>query len=222
MISDCLPNPERGSRASRAWRLLCCAASTHRVSLSIQTDQPINLDQWRRVATLAKEVHIQSGRTSLFGASKLLHGQALNTNHERFDAVLLTNPQLWPSQDKVVTQLRLCDFTVAQETPLQSASPPAGLIERLTRGLLSRRPASVSRSVVASGCDRLLVADAHQKERLPRGRSRATVITHTGEINDWAKMFHELHIKQTPALADYHTPEVKVMPIQPRTSRKAA
>lgn len=221
MISDCLPDPDGGSRASRAWRLLCCAASTHRVSLSIQTDKPVNLQKWRRVAKVARRVHIESNKANLFGSPSLLHGPSVHTPHQRFDTVLLTSPELWPSQNRVVAEHRLCDFTVARETPMQTASRNTGLIARLTRGLL-RRPNPVSRSAVASACDRLLVADAHQKERLPRGRSRATVIADTGQMEDWQRMFTDLHMTQNSLIEDYLAPEVKVMHVQPRSSRKAA
>lgn len=221
MISDSLPDPEGGSRASRAWRLLCCAASTHEVSLSVHTDRPINLDQWRRASMLANRIHIETGRKSFFGSSKLLHGQSLKVIHEKFNAVLLTSPDLWQHQDGIVAEFRLCDFTVARETPMQSSNPSVGLLEKLTRGLL-RASLPVSRSTVASGCDCLLVADAHQKERLPRGRSRANIIANHGPMEDWASMFRKLHMKQAPAMADFIAPEVKVMPIQPMTSRKAA
>ena len=215
MISDCLPDPEGGSRASRAWRLLCCAASTHQVSLSIQTDKPVNLQRWRRVAEVARRVHIESNKSNLFGSSSLLHGPSVHTPHQRFDTVLLTSPELWlvPAMTRAAI--------LARETPMQSASRNPGLITRLSRSLL-RRPNPVSRSAVASACDRLLVADAHQKERLPRGRSRATVIADTGQMDDWSRMFNDLHMAQTSVIDDYLAPEVKVMHVQPRPSRKAA
>jgi len=221
MISDCLPDPEGGSRASRAWRLLCCAASTHEVTLSVQTDQPVNLEQWRRVAVLAKQVHMESARGSLFQSSRLLHGPSLHTKHQRFHTVLLTSPQLWSNQDKVVADLRLCDFACIETKRTRVLPRKPGLIERLTGKPLLRRRTHHSRSSVAAGCDRLLVAKAPQKDRLPKGRSRAVVISDSGEIETWMQMLMELQLKQSPAPADYITPEVKVMPVQPM-SRKAA
>ncbi len=217
MLSDCFPDPNGGSRAARAWRLLCCAASTHRVSLSVSAGGAVNLDQWRRVAGLAKRVHIESGRLRLFGSSQAPAIWETWAQKRRFDVLLATSPGVWPSPSPVDARVQLCDFANANDRSGHGVVEQMGLLGRLTRTALGRRQTLKSVAEIIAECDHPLVATARQAVELPAGQSRAVLIPGSGEMNAWARMFQKAN-----ALADFVTPEVTVMPIQPVPSRKAA
>ncbi len=221
MLSDCFPDPDGASRAARAWRLLCCAASTHQVYLSADAGRPVNLDQWRRVADLARRVHLESRRPRLFRPSRIHQGAGVWARQRRFDVLLVTSSRVWPGIGLVDAGLRLCDFSQDKDRAGQGIVEQAGLLRRLVWPTLGRSSSRVEGAMkvseVIAECDHPLVALAEQVSGLPAGQSRAVTVQESGPMDSWAQLFQE---GQT--LSEFVAPEVTVMPIHPVPSRKAA
>ncbi len=221
MLSDRFPDPNGDKRAARAWRLLGCAAGTHKVYLSVGPGCAINLDQWRPVADLAVRVHIESRRPGLFASSRMHQGAYAWARQRRFDAMLVTSPRIWPGAGLVETGVRVCDFACDEVHVGQDISKPAGLLRRLVMPVLergsSRRHGPVKVSEVIAECDHLLVAKASEVGDLPAVGSRTVSVPGSGEVDSWAGLFQE-----DPMLPGFVAPEVTVMPIHPVPSRKAA
>jgi hypothetical protein len=213
MLSDSFPDPDGGSRAARAWRLLSCAASTHQVSLSVSTDAAVNLNQWRRVAGLARRVHIESGRLRLFGPSSTHPVGYRWAQQRRFDALLVTSPRIWPTQSQVEAGVQLCDFADAGHRVLEQVS----LLGRLAETVFRRTQVLKNVPQIIAECDHPLVATTGQVDELPAGQSRAVLISESGDMQPWSRMLQGVRL-----VSDFVTPEVTIVPVHPVPTRKAA
>jgi len=221
MLSDRLPDPYGDSRAARAWQLLCCAVTMHQVYLSVQPDRAVNLDQWRRVADLAKRVHIESRGPRLFASSKTHQGPSAWARQRRFDALLATSPRVWPRVCPDVTGVRLCDFDGVIDRSDQRKTGSPGLLQRVVGPMLKlgqdRSRCEVALSELFTACDYTLVASETQVKHLPIHHAPAVTIPEPDGTEAWARLFRE-----DQRLTEFVTHEVTVMPVHPVPSRKAA
>jgi hypothetical protein len=218
MLSDCLPAPGGGQRSERSWRLLRGACLTHQVYLAFQAEQPINLVQWRLIASMAERVHIQRGRLRR-KANLPIGGETGEWMRTvRFDALLVTSPRLWPGGDTGFADYSFCDFTNDLDYSAPTDTSPVGWLSRLRWPLSRRAESAATTSQTATRFDYALVASERQALRLNPQDSHTVVIPDTSVDDTWARLTRSIH---RPALA---TPAVKVMPVKPQQIplRKAA
>ncbi len=216
MLSDCFPDPNGPRSAVRAWRLLRCAASTHRVYLAAVAGRAVNLKHWRRVAGLTQRVHIEPRRPRLRPQSPI-HGEAGVWVHQRrFDAMLVTSPRVWPSACPAGIGLSLCDFTHNLDPAQANAQEPGGLLSRLGWPRLRRGVWQAKTKQVLDQCDLLLVSSDEQAGRLLEVRARVKVVPDDDATGAWATLF------DATGPPEHTAPDVTIIPVHPLPVRKAA
>ncbi|GAB4192895.1 MAG: hypothetical protein Kow00105_06960 [Phycisphaeraceae bacterium] len=216
MFSDCFPIPDGSPRRARAWDLLRCASTTHRVCLVAEMDGPINLQQWRQVANLTERVFIES-RSARWRLQRKppLELQGL-ISQQRFEVLLANSPKAWPMFGHIEASVRVCDLTFAPrcwDSSSRGSSPTHSVISwrQRIRDLIHARERAI-----LSMCDRLIVDDLSRIS--PTGSLSANAVAVVSPDNPF-EAWQELFRTTVPPI-DEST--LTVLPIQPVTLKKAA
>lgn len=217
MLSDCFPDPDGGDRAARAWRLLTCAATTHRVYLAAVADRPVNLQRWRLAAKIASRVHIEPSR-SRKRTQRTLNTVAQTWSHQhRFNLLLASSPMAWPKGNPLPTDHGICDLATTFDPHTPHTGTPVGLAGRLLPSWLKPDTLAATAPHALDLCGHVLVATPQQATQLNGLQDRAVVVDDDDPLTAWEQLCHTLH------RCDASPPTVTVDPILTQTSpRKAA
>ncbi len=211
MLSDRFPDPDGDQRATRAWRLLCCASVTHRVYLSAVADKPVNLSLWRRVAKRVDRVQIAAPKRPWKEASPFSGDVITWTNTQNFDALLATNPSAWPAVFPGRISTAICDFTFDKT---DSKPTIAGLYQRLWPRKQVELTAA-RRSQIIAACDRALVATTEQAKALIGAGGKVFILPDETVSKAWSLLFAGAQIP-------VEAPTPTVLHVKPTTLRHAA
>ena len=128
MLSHCVPDPMGTADRARAWQMLRLASQTHDVHLACIKDEPVHLDQWRKVHSQTHTIVVESsparkefiGRgLSMFAPNvsdqvrmmpALRRQVRMMRKDHRYDAVMCMHPGLWPLAERVRANVRVCDL----------------------------------------------------------------------------------------------------------------
>lgn len=128
MLSHCVPDPMGTADRARAWQMLRLASQTHDVHLACIKDEPVHLNQWRKVQSQTDTIVVEDcpARRELYGrglsliapnvsdqvrmTSALRRQVRLMRKDHRFDAVMCMHPGLWPLAERVRANVRVCDL----------------------------------------------------------------------------------------------------------------
>jgi len=179
-------------------------------------DGPINLTQWRRVASLTERVFILSRSTRWRLQRKPpLELQGL-ISLQRFEVLLANSPKAWPTFRHIEASIRMCDLTFAPrcwDSSSRGSSPTHSVISwrQRIRDLIHARERAI-----LSMCNRLIVDDPSRinpTESL--SANMVTVVPPDDPLGAWQELF-----STTVPPIDEST--LTVLPIQPVTLKKAA
>ena len=211
MLSHCFPDPDGPPQAARAWRILCCAAHTHRVYLSAVADRPVNLHLWRRVDDYAQRIHI-IGKRPIRATPKPYSGEAVTwTNQLDFDALFATAPQAWPVVFPHGIGVAVCDVGNGEIFEKQQAGHSDGILTKLRPS--RSRPSTTD---ILSACDRVTLASWNEAWQLPGQRWKVRLLPDDDMPDAWNRLF--------PAKPDLHdtAPELTVLNTHQPPLRQAA
>lgn len=128
MLSHCVPDPMGTADRARAWQMLRLASQTHDVHLACIKDEPVHLNQWRKVHSQTHTIvvedcpmrrewlsyglsYIAPNISDQVRMTSALRRQVrLMRKDNRYDAVMCMHPGLWPLAERVRANVRVCDM----------------------------------------------------------------------------------------------------------------
>ena len=211
MLSDCFPDPDGPVKAARAWRLLACAATTHRVYLSAIADRPVNLQLWRRVDDLTQRIQIIGMRKVRTTPNPFTNEAVAWTRQTTFDTLLVNAPAAWPTLFPVGIGSAICDMGSGDVFDSADASKPMSFLAALRS---SRKQTSVDDILAA--CDRVTLAGWNEAWQLPRHRWKVRLLPDDNMQDAWARL-----LPSKPRRRE-SLPQVTVLPAHTQPLRRAA
>jgi len=214
MLSTCFPDPQGSAKAARAWRLLRCAAKTHRVFLSAVADCRVNLNGWRDVAGCVQRIHIVAPKRFGRFTSPCTDEARDGFRHIAFDALLANEPGAWPTVFPGRIASAVCDFAHCGQDEI--ALPEPRTPELLS--LLGLKPKPIRLPDVIAACDHVLVDSIEQASALASHRYKAVITPDDDLTAGWSRLYPQPRLQDTDPIV----PSVTILHTEPSPLRQAA